>query len=207
VTDHNHAARKRWRLMHIIWAVLAGSICVVLVFARGGHPPPIVLLPVVLAVWAAVHLALWASRLLLSRGNDRAAAAQGEVRSWPPGLLLLAVATAVATLVGLLQLVVSIMLGRLWPFAGLLWSGMAAVWAAHALCLAGLLLRRHWARWTAALLCIGWALALAAQVLEPALLGYPEPLALALAGGVVICLGLAAYWLLHSSRVATFLAQ
>ncbi len=199
--------RKRLRRAHVVWALLAGSICVLLAAGGGGHPPPIVFVPVVAAVWVMVHLALWAAGWLASRGLARAPAATGEKQSWPLALIAILAATAAAVFAGLVQLAVSLLLGRYWPFAGTLWIVMLAVWTAHAVCLAGVLLRRRWARWVAALLCIGWALALAWEVLEPAVRGYVQPLQIGLALAVVIGLALAAHHLVRSERIRAFLAS
>jgi hypothetical protein len=199
--------RRPLRWAHLVWALSAGSLCILLIATGRGHPPPMVLVPVVVAVWAAVHLALWAGRRLALRGLLHAAAAGGEEHSWPPGLILLLLATAVAAFLGLLQLVVTLMVGRAWPFRGALWPILMMAWLAHAVCLAGLLLRRPWVRWRTAVLCLGWALWITWEALEPAVHGYPQPMQIAIALGVVAVLAFAGHHILRSRRIRAFLAS
>lgn len=206
MTDPKEHLRGPWRWAHIIWALFAGSVCVLLIAAGGGHPPPIVFVPIVVVVWVMVHLALWGARGLAVRGRVRTSAAGGEKQSWPPELIVILVATVIASFLGLLQLTVTLLLGQSWPFRGALWTIMMIVWLAHAVCFVGLLLRRLWARWVAAMLCVGWALWITWEVLEPVIHGYVQPMQLMIAFGVVAVLVLASYRLLRSKRIRAFLA-
>lgn len=48
---------KLWgfRVLHLVWAALAIAASAVLVTSKGGHPPAIILLPVVLVAWVLGH--------------------------------------------------------------------------------------------------------------------------------------------------------
>lgn len=196
--------RKPLRWAHIVWALLAIGACVLLIAAGGGHPPPIVLLPVVVAVWVAGHGLLRIAQWLLRKGANRAAIAQSETRRWPAALILVAITASAAAVLGLLQLVVTLASGRSWPFQGMLWPATMVAWLAHAVCLAGLLLRLPWSHRLAALLPIAWAAAFAWEVGAPAVRGFFDPLQFALAlvvAGVLVWFGVL---ILRSAAVRAF---
>lgn len=204
--DRNHTSNRRWRWAHLLWAVLSGSVCVLLVFAKGGHPPPIVLVPLAAAVWLTVHVALLLGHRLWLRGVERASPASADSPSWPPVLVALLAVTSAAAALGLLQLIVSLLLARAWPFRGIVWGLMMLVWMLHGAGAAGLLLRRRWSLWVVAVLFVGWAVALVWAAVEPALLGYPQPAQIILACTAAVLLAGMAAGLLRSKSIRAFLA-
>lgn len=182
---------------------------VVLVFAKGGHPPPIFLLPIVLIMWVAGHLVMWGAGWLAARGRRIASAAGTEGEPWPIGLWPVLIGTGVAALVGIFQLLMTALEGRLYPFHyGRDWAAMLAVWLIHGVCFAGLLLRQRWSRLLGAMLGLGWALVLAWQIAE-----HVPPKATSDTMGLFIVFGLLllalflGLHLLASRRVKSFLAR
>jgi hypothetical protein len=41
----NMCAATLFRILHIVWAIVSLTVCVVLATSKGGHPPAIILLP------------------------------------------------------------------------------------------------------------------------------------------------------------------
>lgn len=173
-----HERRPAVLWAHGLWGALGFSICVLLVLAGGGHPPPIIFVPVVVAVWAAGHGAIWAAGRIAARGRRSLAANGRGVAAWPLTLKLALALTGLAGAIGLIQLVVSLLLRELYPFRlpGL-WVLTMAIWIAHATCFVGLLLRKRWSRLLCAALPLAWAALLAKQIVEH------------LAGGALIDIG------------------
>jgi len=85
-----------FRILHIVIAVVATIICIVLAFATGGHPPGIVFIPFVLAYWIISHLVLFGLKLLL--GYMETHGKSSISHGWPPLLTLLAVGSGLALL-------------------------------------------------------------------------------------------------------------
>ena len=156
------------RGLYATWTALGLASSSFLVFAGGGHPAPIIFLPIVVAVWIAGHLALVGAGWLARRG---AAAAAGAVVCTDPGewslpLRIAVAACGLASLMGLIQLVVTALLREMYPFRGALWAITLVIWGLHGACLAGLLLLRPWARRFAALLSFGWSALMAWQIVD-----------------------------------------
>ncbi len=188
--------------------MLAVSLSVLLVVAGGGHPPPIVFLPVVLAVWGLGHTALWGIGKLAARGREAAAEAEGAKRTWPPGLLVALVGTGLVSCLGLVQVGGTLLLGELYPFAGALWVVAFAVFLARGAIFVGLLLRRSWSRPMTALLSIGWALWLVWLFSEALVLGQridPADYVILVVG--VSLLSFLGYHILSSRRIRAFLGS
>jgi hypothetical protein len=161
--------------------------------------------PVVSAVWVAGHIALWGVRRLAVKGKVSTSAAEGEAQPWPPALRIALLGTGAASSVGLLQLVASVVLGKRYPFPGALWTVTMIIWIAHGACFAGLLLRRQWSRWAAAMLSLGWALLLAWRILEHVLRGYRIHSAeFLIAIGLLALFAILGYRILASKRTETF---
>jgi hypothetical protein len=204
-TDNAAYLQRPFRVTHLIWAVLCLAACGVLIFAGGeGHPPAIILLPVVLAVWAVGHGGLWIVRRLAVRGRSRV----GVVAlSWPPGLIVAAIGTGFTSAFGVLLLFATLFQWKAERLLTPLWLTMAAIWVAHGACFAGLLLRRTWSRLFVALLCLGWAALLVVQIVENWVHGSPikaPELALMV---VLISIGALFGWhLARSQRIKAFLA-
>lgn len=202
--------RRRGRLAHAAWAALMLATALVLLLGpQRGHPPPIALLPGVLVLWPLGHLVAWGVLALAGRGRRASAgAAEGPAR-WPPPLLVAALVTGVGTLPGVVQLLGSALQRDWYPYAEpLAWLGMLLVSIAHGAGLAGLLLRRAWARPWCAMLAAGWAAMLGLQVARS--LSSPAPVD---AVQIVIAIGLAlvlagfASWLAVSREVKAFLRR
>ncbi len=205
-TDDSHYLRRPFRVGHLVWAVLCVAACAVLIFAGGeGHPPAIILLPVVLAVWAVGHGGMWIVRRLAVRGRSRVEG--GVALSWPPGLILAAIGTGFTSTVGVLLLFASLFQWKGERLLDPLWLTMVAIWVAHNVCFAGLLLRRTWSRLFAALLSFGWAALLGFQIVEHWVRASPikaPELALMI---VLISIGVLFGWHLATSpRIRAFLA-
>ena len=180
------------RGLHATWAALGLASSAVLVFAGGGHPAPIIFLPIVVAVWIAGHLALVGAGWLARRG---AAAAAGAVLctdagEWSLPLRIAVAACGLASLVGLIQLVVTALLREPYPFRGALWGITLVIWGLHGACLAGLLLLRPWAPRFAALLSFGWSALMAWQIADHFWYGRPvDPLDFSIAMAIVVASG------------------
>ena len=205
MVEYRTYLRGPFRWTHMIWAFLAGSVCILLLVGGGGHPPPMILVPVVGAVWVTGHIALWGVRWLAFKGQVWVTRAGRATGSWPPGLLVGLIGTGAASSIGLLQLVVTVLLRRLYPFPGALWTIMMIIWLAHGACFTGLLLRRTWSQWTVALLSGGWALLLAGQALENILGGTRiNPTEVLLVIGLAALLTSLGYHILASERIRAF---
>ncbi len=155
-------ARTAMQLSHGVWALLCGGVSVFLALIGGGHPPPIVLVPLVLIVWAIGHLGLWLMVVLVRRG--RGASPAGA--AWPPGVVVALAGLAAITAMTLLQVVVTALTGKLYPYRGSLWFVMAGAGTLHAASLIGVLLRRNWGRVMAVLVCFGWSALMVKQLVD-----------------------------------------
>ncbi len=201
-------AGRGFRLAHVVWALLAASLSVLLVVAEGGHPPPIVFLPVVVVAWGLGHAALWGIGKLAARGREAATKAGGAVGAWPPGLIVALIGTGLVACVGLVQIGGSLLLGEWYPFAGALWALALAASLAHGAGLVGLLLRRPWSRPMTALLSIGWALWLVWLFSEALVLGQrinPADYVILVVGVSLLCFF--GYHILSSRRIRAFLGS
>jgi hypothetical protein len=182
------------RFMHAVWAAIGVCVSVLLIFTGGGHPPPIVFLPVVVVIWIVGHVAIWGSGWLVERGRHAAIRSKRERASWPVSLRFILVGTGVATCVGLFQIAVTVLRGKLYPF--------------HGACFAGLLLRRPWSRLASMSLVFAWAFLFAAHIVEQVIRGHRmEAAALALIGGAVLLLLWLGFQLATSSRVKAFFGK
>ena len=78
-----------FRILHLLVALCAVIVCVVLVLANEGHPPGIVFIPIVIVYWVITHIVLlglkWFLTIMarLKKGSN----SQG----WPPILTLLSI--------------------------------------------------------------------------------------------------------------------
>lgn len=193
---------------HFVWAVIGTAVCIVLA-QGGGHPPGIILIPPALVVWIAGHGVLWAIRRLVLTGRVFAAGSGNQRAPWPIVLIVVLLGTGVASSVGLIQLVGTIVDGRQYLFRGEMWTVTMVIWSLHGLCFVALLLRRPLARWVTALLSSGWAALFAWQLFDhfhrrTATVAWSE---LAIAIGLMCVLILLGYYTLASKRVRAFLAS
>jgi hypothetical protein len=190
-------------IAHGVWGSINFLICLLLVLAGGGHPPPMIFVPLVAAVWAVGHGVIWVVGWIAARGRRSAPEDAGGVISWPLGLKLALVLTGFASAIGVIQVVVTLLLSELYPFRlpGL-WAITLAIWIAHGACFVGLLLRKSWSRLLCAALPLAWAALLAAQIVDHVVRGSPiDPTELAIVVVLILVLTLFGYYLARSSRV------
>jgi hypothetical protein len=196
------------RLAHGAWAAVCVIVSLLLVLAGGkGHPPAVILLPLVLVAWAVGHGLVWGALRLAAAGRrTRAGPVQGP--AWPLGLRAAVVGTAVGALIGVVQVVGTVVTGKWYPFtqAGL-WAAMLLVWALHAACFAALLLRRRWSRPSCAALAFGWAALLGVQVVEHFRSGSSDTPGLLIAVAIMVSLLLFGSYLVLSPRTRSFLGD
>ena len=199
----------RGGIAHAAWAVVGGAACVLLVLTgREGHPPAVILLPLVLLAWAAGHGLIWGAGRLAAAGRRRGAEATGG-RAWPPGLQVAIVCTAAAAVVGLVQVTGTVLTGHWYPFGHPVeWSVMLFVWLVHAVCFVALIMRRRWSRLLGAALAFAWAALLGAQVAEHALRAGPsDTTGMIFALALMVLFALFGSYLLSSDRIRTFLGD
>lgn len=198
--------RRSHRVAHAVWAAVCITVCLLLVFTgREGHPPAIILLPLVLAAWAVGHGFLWGAHRLAAAGRRASA---DDDRAWPLGLQAAVVCTAAATLVGVVQVGGTVLTRNWYPtsYAGV-WAAMLLVCLVHAACLTALLLRRSWSRWLSAAIAFGWAALLGNQVAEHLLSGSSDSSGLLIAVALMASLLLFGWYLLSSGKVRSFLGN
>jgi hypothetical protein len=199
--------KRKWGkgviIAHGVWGAIGFSICVLLVLAGGGHPPPLIFLPLVVAVWAVGHGAIWVTGRIAVRGRRSVREEGGGVIAWPLGLKLALILTGFASAIGIIQIVVTLLIGALYPFRlpGL-WAITMVIWIAHGACFVGLLLRKRWSRWLCAALPLAWAALLAAQIVDHLVRGSPiDPTELVIVLVLILVLSLFGYYLARSKRV------
>lgn len=202
--DSKDHLKKAFRPVHFIWALL-GLVATGMCFTGGGHPPPLIFLPLVVPVWILGHLFLWSARRLASGGFARVSEEGGAPQRWPWPLIPLALISGLATAALLFRLLTAIIpfgMGIGYPHLDVL-----ILWFFHPVLFVGLLLRHRWSRYLAIVLILGWAGILARDALY-----------LVVRGGhmswlewvtVLILELIAFFWLrylLRSSRVKDFYA-
>jgi hypothetical protein len=196
------------RVAHAVWAAVGVVACLLLITTgREGHPPAIILLPLVLAAWAVGHGLIWGTLRLAAAGR-RKGARIADHHAWPLGLKVVLVGAAAATLAGVVQIVGTVLTGGWYPFqqAGE-WAAMLLVWLVHAACCAALLLRRRSARPLSAALAFGWAALMGVQVAQHFLSGSSDTAGLFNAVVLMVSLLLFASYLLSSNKVRSFLGD
>lgn len=195
-------------MAHAVWAAVCFCVCLLLVFTgRKGHPPAVILLPLVFVAWAVGHGLIWGALRLAAAGRRKGAGAAGG-QPWPLGLKVAIVGTAAVALLGVVQVVGTVVTRRWYPFeqAGA-WAAMLLVWLVHAACLAALLLRRRWSRPLSAALAFGWAALLGLQVAEHFRRGSSDTTGLFIAVALMVSLLLFGSHLLSSSKARSFLGD
>ncbi len=132
-----------FRWLHIAWAIIGASICILLATAKGGHPPGLVFIPVAAVIWLAGHVLLWVSRKLAIRGKDLADNRNVASGKWPPTIILLVFIFGVIFIVGLSGIVWQVLFERDWLRELAI---PLTVWIPSSLCFFGILLRQDWSR-------------------------------------------------------------
>lgn len=195
-------------IAHTVWGIVGFSICVLLALVPGGHPPLMIFIPLVAAVWFVGHVATWGAGRIAARGRQAALEGDTGARSWPLALVAVLVLAGIAGAIGLLQLVVSVLMRELYPFdPPQLWAITMAIWIAHGTCFVGLLLRRRWSRYVCAALPLGWAVLLVVQIVDHLAHGRPvEPVEMSIAVAMVLLLSAFAWYLIASARIKRILS-
>ena len=193
---------------HVVWGIAGLAICALLVLSRGGHPPAIVFLPLAVIVWAVGHAAIWAAARIAARGRRIASEAGLGAQGWPPALVAVLVLTGLASAVGIVQLVVTLVMGSLYPTGPPgMWTLTMVLWIVHGVCFAGVLLRKRWSRHLSAVLSIGWAALLIVQIVDHLVHGRRvDAVEMSVAVAIVLALAAIAFHLYASERVRSFLA-
>ena len=170
ISSPGFAPRRTARLIHSAWAGVSVVACLALALVpQQGHPPPIALIPAVALVWLTGHAVIWTLSWLYGKGQASVPSPGGASKRWPLALVVSTLGAGAGTVVGLLQLLGSAVNQRLYPYPDpALWTASVLACSAHAACLAGLLLRKPWSRALSALLALGWAALLGAQLVEHA---------------------------------------
>lgn len=206
--EPTHMPQRGNLLAHGAWAAACIVVGLLLVFSGGGgHPPAAILLPLVVLAWVVGHGLLWgAFRLAATGRRTRADAADGQ--PWPLGLRVAVVGTAAAGLLGVVQVIGTVVTGKWYLVrdAGL-WAAMLLVWMVHAACFTALLLRRRSARPFSAALAFGWAALLGVQVVAQLWSGSPDTPGLLIAVAIMVSLLLFGAHLLVSSKTRSFLER
>jgi hypothetical protein len=132
-----------FRWLHIAWAIIGASICILLATAKGGHPPGLVFIPVAAVIWLAGHVLLWVSRKLAIRGKDLADNRNVASGKWPLTIILLVFIFGAIFIVGLSGIVWQVLFERDWLRELAI---PLTVWIPSSLCFFGILLRQDWSR-------------------------------------------------------------
>lgn len=195
--------RKGALIAHGVWGGINFAICLLLVLIPGGHPPLMIFVPLVAAVWVVGHGVVWIAGRIAARGRRSMPEGGGGVGSWPPLLIVALALTGLAGAIGIIQVVVTLLISELYPFrlAGL-WAMTLAIWIVHGACFVGLLLRKPWSRWLCAALPPAWAALLAAQIVDHLVRGSAiDPTELVIVVALILMLVLFGYYLGRSPRV------
>jgi len=132
-----------FRWLHVAWAIIGASVCILLATAKGGHPPGLAFVPIAAVIWLAVHMLFWVSRKLAIRGKDLADNRNVVSGKWPPTIILLVFIFGIVFIVGLFAIVWHVLSGRDWPRELAI---LLAVWIPSSSCFFGILLRQNWSR-------------------------------------------------------------
>ncbi len=190
-------------IAHSVWGIIGFSSCLLLALAGGGHPAPIIFVPVVAGVWAVGHGVIWIVGRIAASGRRSAPGDGSGVLSWPPGLKLALALTGAASAIGLIQVLGSVLMTEWYPFRlPALWATTMAIWIAHGACFVGMLLRKSWSRPLCAALPLAWAALLIVQMADHLLKDSRTDVpGLAIAVVLVLLLILFGYYLAASKRV------
>lgn len=194
-----------FRGLHILWVLVGVGLCVLLVMSKGGHPPGIVLVPIVVVIWIAGHALLWLSRKLAIRGKYLADSRSSAGGKWPVALILLALFSGGFFIFGLF--------GIAWQvfFEHVQLHELAvplAFWIPSSLCFFGILLRQNWSRILSGCGFILIAIVLVKEMVESLMRGYRNSNSeWAMAIIISIVLVLFGIYILRSSRIKSFYSK
>jgi len=194
-----------FRWLHIVWAVIGAGLCILLATSKGGHPPGLVLVPVVIVIWLAGHALLWVSRKLAIRGKYLADTRNSAGGKWPVVLILLVLISGVIFIFGLFGIAWQVLFehDRLRELVVPL-----AFWIPVSLCFFGILLRQNWSRILAGGGLIFIAVVLVKEMVESLMRGYRNSNSeWAMAIVISIVLVLFGQYILRSSRIKAFYSK
>ena len=155
-----------FRVLHIVWAIVSLSVCVILATSKGGHPPAIILLPIALIFWLVGHLLLWTIAKLFGRGKKLELTTESDVKKWPWSLLILTVCLGGVFIFGAMAIILLIVLENDWL------SDMPvilALWLPPSLCFIGMMLHKSWSRLLAGWGFVGVAMIIFYQLVDSAM--------------------------------------
>ena len=188
-----------FRLLHGLWALPCLAASIWLTMATEGHPPGIIYVPFVLAIWAVGHLLLWGTHKLARRGLAKRV---GLRITWPIPVVIALVGSGTVTFLGILFVGAALLQRKPWNPWDLM---ILATVSAHPPAFVGLLLRAGWARFYSAALAAGWSLLMLYQMIETLWRGGKVKLwEWPVAAAIVIGFGALAWAMLKSPRVAEY---
>ena len=192
-----------FRWLHIIWAIIGFAASIMLASAKG-HPPGLVFVPVVLAIWIIGHGLFWISRKLVIKGKLAADNRNTTSGRWPLLLVLLVFLVGAVFMFGVFGLTSQVLAGKRW---GIELISMALIWLGTTLSFFGILLRQNWARFLIGGGFVALALILLYEMIASFARGYKNSLTEWVTAIVLfILLVLIAQYVLRSSRIKAFFA-
>jgi hypothetical protein len=193
-----------YRWLHILWAI-TGSAASVLLASAKGHPPGLVFVPVVIAIWLGGHALLWLSRKLAVKGKFTANNRNVGESKWPVLLILLGFLFGAAFIFGAFGLAWQAFSGARW---GIELLSVAAIWLTASLCFFGILLRQDWSRILAGSGFIVLAAIMLYEMIASFMRGYKnspaEWVAVIILFILLVSLG---QYILRSTRIKVFFAR
>lgn len=200
--DHDLKPVFRW--LHILLAIIGSAASVRLATAKG-HPPGLVFVPIVFAIWFTGHGLLWLSRKLAVKGQLAASKRSVGDGKWPILLILLVCLFGAVFIFG--------GFGLAWQaFSGSRWStelnSMVATWFIVSLCFFGILLRLDWSRILAGSGFIVLAAIMLYEMIASLMRGYKNsPAEWATAVVLFVFLVMLGQHILRSPRIKEFFAR
>ncbi|MFT5137639.1 MAG: hypothetical protein ACI8XV_002679 [Arenicella sp.] len=74
-------AATLFRILHIVWAIVSVTACVVFATSKGGHLSAMILLPIALIFWLLGHLLLWIISKIFGQGRKLKTDAETDLRN------------------------------------------------------------------------------------------------------------------------------
>jgi hypothetical protein len=179
--------------LHAIWAVPCIGAIGFLATATTGHPPGIILIPVVLIVWISGHLLLWGSGRIVARRVTQPSGAITRTSEWPLGIVV-TMAVAGITAFAAFWLLAWLLVDAGGQGNGISVAVLTVVVPVHGAVFVDLMTRRPWALGLAGLAWLGWFLIVALQLASYLFRGSRvAPTELILALVLLVALGFMAY--------------
>ena len=157
-----------YRWLHILLGIIGSAASVLLATAKG-HPPGLVFVPIVFAIWFTGHGLLWLSRKLAVKGQLAASNHSVGDSKWPILLILLVCLFGTVFIFGAFGLAWQVFSGSR---SGIGQNSMIAIWLTTSLCFFGILLRQDWSRVLAGRVFMFVAAILLYEMVASAMRGY-----------------------------------